>query len=210
MDMYFDGLSALHFWGLSLRRCMITPARRKRSLVNILCSDASLDLLRGQEPCYESRTVTAEFDPVGQNAATVIARLEDELEGRQVTITLPNDEPFYMIGDIHISSAGLASGNPVTICAECNPWRYRRDMTVHTVPAAAVPIEVELRNAGRRSVVPEMIVASDVTVSGNGLPEKRYVAGTYLLPDFQIPGHRSVTITVTGGPVEIRYQEAML
>lgn len=210
MDMYFDGLSALHFWGLSLRRCVITPAKRKQSLVDILCADGSLDLLRGQEPTYESRTITAEFDPVGQDVAAIVARLEDELEGRQVQITLPNDEAYYMIGDIHINSAGVASGHPITISAVCNPWRYRREMTVHTIPAVDAPTEVELRNAGRRWVVPEIVAAADVTISGNGIVEKSYVAGTYLLPDYQIPGHRSIGITVKGGPVEIRYQEAML
>lgn len=210
MDMSFDGRSALRYYGLSLIRCVITPPRRKKSLVSILCADGDLDILRGQEPVYESRTVTAEFEPVGRDVASIIARLEDELEGKQVQITLPNDEAFYMIGDIHINSAGQSTGAPITISAVCYPWRYRWDVTVRSVPASAVPADIELRNAGRRSVVPELIVTNDATVSGNGVADKTYVEGSYLLPEYQIPGHGSVCITVTGGPVEIRYQEAML
>ena len=210
MDMYFDCLSALRFWGLSLRRCVITPPRKKQSLINILLADGALDLLSGLEPTYESRTVTAEFDHVGQNLAVTLARLEDELEGRQIQIVLPGDEAFYMVGVVHISSAGVASGSPIVINAVCNPWRYRREITQQNIPATTVQTEVELHNSGRKPAVPELIVQSDVIISGNGVDEKQYVAGTYLLPEYQIPGHSSIWINVKGGPIEIRYQEAML
>ena len=209
MDMAFDGLSALRFWGISLSRCTITPPKRKQSLINILCADASLDLLRGNEPVYEARTITAEFEPTGRNVSHIIDRLEDELEGKRMQITLPNDASFYMVGDVHINSAGVSSGDPIVLTAVCNPWRYRQDATVYSIPQTTAS-DVELYNSGRKTVVPELIVHSDLTISGSGVAEKQYVAGTYLLPDYQIPGHSSIRVTVKGGPVEIRYQEAML
>lgn len=209
MDMSFNGLSALRYWGLSLLRCTITPPKRKQSLVDILCASGSTDLLRGLcEPVYESRTVTAEFEPVG-DVRTCVDRLLQELEGQQVPLTLPDDYRYYMIGDIHINSAGAFRGDPIIITAVCFPWRYLRQKTIISVATAPSPTTVELRNSGTRAAVPEAVVASDVTITSNGTSET-YVAGTYLLPDLQIPGRGSIAITTSGGPVTFQYQEAIL
>ena len=208
-DMSFNNLSALRYWGLSLRRCTITTPRRKQSLVDILCTSGSTDLLRGLcEPVYESRTVTAEFDPVGDVRACV-DRLLQELEGQHVPIVLPNDYYHYMIGDVHINSAGAFRGDPITITAVCYPWRFLHQQTVINLPASTSATACELRNSGTRAAVPEVVISSDATITCNGT-SKTYVAGTYLLPDLQIPGKSSIVIAITGGPVTIQYQEAML
>lgn len=209
MDMSFKGLSALRYWGLSLLRCTITPPKRKQSLVDILCASGSTDLLRGLcEPVYESRTVTAEFEPVG-DIRTCVDRLLQELEGQQIHLTLPDDYRYYMIGDIHINSAGAFRGDPITITAVCFPWRYLRQKTIVSAPAAQSPTTFELRNSGTRAAVPEATVEADATIICNGT-RKTYVAGTYLLPDLQIPGRGSVSVTISGGPVTFQYQEAIL
>lgn len=209
MDMSFNGFSALRYWGLSLKKCTITPPKRKQCLADILCASGSTDLLRGLcEPTYESRTVTAEFEPVGDVRAC-IDRLLQELEGQQVPITLPNDCYHYMIGDIHISSAGAYHGDSITITAVCFPWRYLRQKTVHNIPASTRSVAYVLRNSGKRAAVPEVTVTSSATITCNGV-SKAYVSGTYQLPELQIPGKGSLIIAVIGGPVTIQYQEAIL
>jgi hypothetical protein len=178
-------------------------------LVDILCTSGSTDLLRGLcEPVYESRTVTAEFDPVGDVRACV-DRLLQELEGQHVPIVLPHDYYHYMIGDVHINSAGAFRGDPITITAVCYPWRYLHQQTVINLPASTSATACELRNSGTRAAVPEVVISSDATITCNGT-SKTYVAGTYLLPDLQIPGKSSIVIAITGGPVTIQYQEAIL
>lgn len=123
-DMSFDGKSAFSYYGLDLQYCVISAPVRKRSLLDIPCTDGRTDLLKNLGgPWYESRDLRAEFKARGDVRETV-DKLISELEGQNVQIVLPLDTDHYMTGDIHISSAGYFPGADVVILATVGPWRY--------------------------------------------------------------------------------------
>lgn len=123
-DMSFGGQSARIYYGLDLLRCTLSAPIRKRDWVDIPCVDGRVDLLRNLgEPRYESRTLRAEFKALRDVQETVDLLISD-LEGTSQNIVLPLDPDHYMVGDVHISSAGYFSGADVVITATCDPWRY--------------------------------------------------------------------------------------
>ena len=212
MDMSFDGKSALSQYGLSLVSASITPPVRKRYWVDIPGGDGAVDLYEGLgEPAYENRSLTAVFRPVGEFQQTV-ERLVNNLEGHTMQITLPNDSQHYMSGCVHIPAAfapSISSCGEITISATCLPWRYSKAETVYQAPKSENAVQHTLRNAGSRSVVPTVIVEGEAIIE-IGTTSSALAAGTYQMTGLRIPGGGSISIKVSGGPVEIRYREAML
>lgn len=210
MEMGFDGKSSLSYYGLDLQYCYITTPKRKRSLVDVLAADGMIDAMKGFEPTYENRTVTAEFKVIAGSMEDARNRLINELEGRTVKIILPDNPNYYMLGDIHISGAGCRPGSQVMITADCIPWRYSRIETVYHAAASAANVNHTLRNAGTRLAVPEITVDDDDVIITVNNEEKTLVAGVHLLPDLAIPGDGILVVTARGGSFTARYREAIL
>lgn len=209
-EMSFNGKSVLSYYGLDLVCCYFSTASRKRHLVSIMGSDGEMDCMQGLgEPTYESRTMAAEFVIVGP-PDDVIARLNDEVEGMTIQIILPDDPCSYVIGNAHIVKADVKAGGSVSVTATCKPWRLRTVPVIHSVPASAASVQYTWYNSGKRIAVPEITVeGSSVTIASDGakivLP-----AGTYLVPEMSIPGKGSRTVTIAGGAMTVKYQEASL
>lgn len=123
-DISFGGKCARIYYDLDLLYCTLSTPVRKRDLIDIPLADGRVDLLRNLgEPRYESRTLRAEFRALGDVRST-LDRLFAELEGTSQEIVLPLDPDHYVIGDVHISSAGYFPGADIVITATCDPWRY--------------------------------------------------------------------------------------
>lgn len=210
MEMFFDGKSSLKYYGLILRSLSRTPPVRKRYLYSVEGADGQTDLLKGMgPPRYESRTVRATFQISASDPQQVLDQLINELEGQTVQIVLPGELAYYMTGDVHISSGTMSPGGEVVIVATCLPWRYRRQEVFVEIPAVDADMVHTWYNSGTRDAVPELTVNEPIYITQDGVATN-YQPGTYLMPDFSIPGGGSVSVTIRGGSLTVRYKEAIL
>lgn len=210
MEIFFDGKSTLKHYGLILQSYSRTPPIRKRYLYSVAGADGQTDLLKGMgPPRYETRTIRATFKVSAPNPQQVFDRLINELEGQTASIVLPGELPYYMVGDIHISSGCVKPGGEVLIVATCLPWRYFRQEVVIDIAASDVDIVHTWHNSGTRDAVPELTVHEPIYITQDKV-ETNYQPGTYLMPDFSIPGGGSVSATIRGGSFTVRYKEAIL
>ena len=211
MEMSFNWVSTLSYFGLALKKCTLSPARRKQSLVDIPGADGSVDLLQNAEtPTYESRTVTAIFEIVSNCARDTIDRLLDELDGRIMPLTLPGDSSRYMVGSIRLSYGSCEIGAEVCVIATCGPWRVSVQPVELEIPASDTAQVYQLYNSGKRRAVPEIEVpAGDVTIRVGNVT-KVYSAGSHFLPEFSIPGKESLEFSFSGAALILSYREAIL
>lgn len=210
MDMTINGRSCLGWYGLSLESCYLSAPRRKRLLLDIPGADGQLDLLEGWgDPAWETRTITARF-AAGNDAGLTLCRLMNELEGKTVPIVLPGFPAHYMTGTVHISAGSVFRGSEVLITAECDPWLYARTEQNISVPASDEAVTRIIRNRGGKRVIPELTVTgSDAVITLAG-EELTLAPGTHIDARFAIAGGGSLTLTIRGGAVTIRYREAVL
>lgn len=205
----FDGKCALMYYGLRLRRCVVTPAKRKQKWLDVPAMDGKVDLMETAGMiCYDNRTLRAEFtacDNGGQSARRMI----HELEGRRVRIGLPDRMGRYMVGVIHVSGAYLP-GADVVVSATCLPWMYAPCECVCPILGSDAPREYRWRNNGGKNVVPLLIVGEggvQITIGDNVLD---LPAGEQYVPELEIPAGGIIRFTVSGANAEGRYREAYL
>lgn len=179
-------------------------------MVDVLAADGAIDALSGFEPTYGNRTLTAGFTVTSGPVDVVRDRLIGDLEGCWVEIILPDNPNYCMTGLVHIAAAGSRPGASLTVTAECLPWRYARQETVHWIPASDVNAQHIWRNGGKRNAVPEILVGDVPVIITVGGAEQILVAGSYLMPSLSIPGGDTITVTARGGAFSVRYREAIL
>lgn len=213
MEIFFNGKSTVSYYHLKLLYCVITPPKRKQYLIDIPGGDGEIDLCDGMFPArYEPRTVTAVFTPSADYGLQAVNKLLNDLEGRNVRIVLPGDSQHYMTGTVHITAYGPGLGARVaeiTVTAVCMPWRYATDEVVHQIPASSAEVSYTWRNEGTREAVPTVTVTGEtlIVVDASSIALS---AGVYQLTTLTIPGNGTITVSISGGPVEVRYREAVL
>ena len=202
----------MSYYGINLLEAAITAPVRKRYLVDIPGGDGSVDLYEGLgQPVYETRTVTAVFQPISELHQTV-DKLINDLEGRTVNIVLPGDAQHYMTGCIHIPSAGRSgamSCDKITVTAVCLPWRYSAEEIVHQIPESETAVQYTWNNAGSRDAVPTVTVSGELLIE-SGTASIALSAGIYQMTTLTIPGNGSISVSISGGPAAVRYREAIL
>lgn len=202
----------MSYYGINLLEAAITAPVRKRYLVDIPGGDGSVDLYEGLgQPVYETRTVTAVFQPLSDLQQTV-SKLINDLEGRTVNIVLPEDAQHYMTGYIHIAAAGRSgamSCDKITVTAVCLPWRYSAEEVVHQIQESETAVQYTWNNTGGRDAVPTVKVFGEVLIE-IGASSIALSAGTYQMTTLTIPGNGSISVSISGGPAEVRYREAIL
>jgi hypothetical protein len=194
-----------------------SEAKYKSNFVEVPGCSIALDLstaLTDGEPVYDNRTFTATLESsVGTRLErkTRIDAMINLLDGRQIQITLPDDDTHYIYGRAHVAlKYNDLAHCAVTVTANCEPWRYAKDLTTKTITATATATPYTLTNTGRRTAVPTLVVAGgDVTIV-QGTYTTTLSAGTYILPDITVPTG-GATITVSGsGTLTVTYREASL
>ena len=196
-------------YGLRLKSCAISVPVRKRQWVDIPGGNGQIDLMEGFCPArYEQRTVRAVFEPITDALGTALDAIQS-MEGEAVKICLPNDSVHYMNGVAHVEGGGERPGSPVSISFLCIPWRESVNERVIQVPANSEGRDALLHNGGKREIIPTVVAGGDAGIS-YGDQSISLSAGTYELPALTVLGGEELTITVTGGPVTVKYREAVL
>jgi len=205
-----DGLWEIASWNFS------EPVY-KPNFVSVPGRSGDLDLstaLTDGEPVYNNRTLTVALESSDGTRLERKARIDamiNQLDGRQMQITLPDEDTCYVYGRVHVAqnyNDPAISG--VTVTANCEPWRYAKTLTTRTITATSTATAYTLANAGRRIAVPTFVVAGGSITIVQGDYSKALSAGTYILPDITVPTG-GAAITVSGsGTLTVSYREASL
>lgn len=211
-DTFADGKWILSSWSFS-------EPTYKDNFVSVPGRSGDLDLstaLTDGEPVYNNRTLTVTLESSEGTRLERKARIDSMinlLDGRQMQITLPDEDACYVYGRVHVAlndnNQAYAS---VTVTANCEPWRYAKALTTKTITATSTATAYTLANAGRRTAVPTLVVAgtdASITIK-QGDYTAALSAGTCILPDITVPTG-GAEITVSGsGTLTVSYREASL
>ena len=209
-DTAEDGLWTLTGWKFS------DPVH-EQNFIKIPGSSITLDLstaLTDGEPTYGARTLTATFESSEGNRLERKARIDamvNQLDGRRIDITLPDDPDRYITGriSVRVGYNDLAHAS-VSIEATCDPWRYNDTETIVIITATATERTETLSNNGRKSVVPALEVTTGSVTLTFGEKTWTLPEGTYILPDIYLtPGDHEVTYSGSG-TATLTYREAVL
>lgn len=181
--------------------------------------DGPVDLstaLTDGEPRYKSRTLTATFersDGTRLSREDAINTMVNWLDGWRQDIILPDDALRYTTGRVSVAKNynDMAHAS-VTVTATIDPWRYANTETVVSLTGTADAQTATFVNAGRRTVVPLLVVAGEGTLNLTyGTASWALGAGTYQLPDILLTqGNHEITYSGEGMTLTATYREAVL
>lgn len=206
-------------WGLTLTSWQLSAPSYRSSFVQVPGRDGDLDLstsLTDGEPRYNNRELVATFEistSTRANRETLFRTIVNALDGRRLNITLPDDATHYIAGRLQVALEynDLAHG-ALTIKGNCEPWRFAATAKTATLTATSTAQTSTLANAGRRLLVPTIVVSGEgaSVVLAFGSSTWTLSAGTYALPGLLLQMGNN-TITYSGsGSAELTWREAVL
>lgn len=215
----FGDYDSFDTWGLTLTGYKLTDPEYKSNFVPVPGRDGDLDLstaMTDGEPRFGNRTLTATFELSSGTRDTRLAtfnQIVNALSGRRVAITLPDDSAHYLVGRVSVTVDYCDPYHgALTVTAICEPWRQAFAEKSETLTAASTVKAATLTNAGRRLLVPTLVVSgaeASVTITF-GTSTWALAAGTYKLPDLLLrPGDNSLTYKGTG-TIALTWREAVL
>ena len=211
--------TAANLWTLS-EGWALSPAQYVENLVDVPGRVAGpLDLaeaLTDGEPVFTSRALTAGFESSEGRRTERMTRIDsmvNQLQGRRVQITLPDDPDHYLTGRLTVTELYNDLAHcAVQVDAVCEPWKYAKAETVVNLTAAAADKKVKLINNGRMTVCPTLTITgadAQIMLTFGGY-SAALAAGTHKLPDLQVPTG-GLELTYSGsGTIKIHYREAKL
>lgn len=171
----------------------------------------------GGDPPYDPRSLTASLElsaGTHDQRETVISTVTNALDGRVLSIVIPDDAAHYVTGRVHVKREynDLAHA-AVTITATCDPWRCKNAVTTVTRDDLTANYKTLTLTNERRSVVPSITVTEETTLLW-GTATYTIAAGTYKLPDIVLTQGsntlKAKLTTAASGSITIEYQEASL
>lgn len=171
------------------------------------------ELLTGRVQ-YNNRTLTATLELSEKNRMyrkTVIDKMMNELDGKNLHIILPDDPHLYLNGRVQIAPQyNDAAHAAVKITAVCDPWRYAKQETLFIIENTAGPQNTTVRNQGRRAVCPFFTVSNSCNITVGTVTHEITDAGTYQYDDI-IFSHGNTVVRHSGnGTLQIRFREGWL
>lgn len=208
-DTAKDGLLTLTGWQLS-------EPIYKDNFVPVPGRDGDLDfstVLTDGEPRYNNRELTATFESsegTRLDRKAIFEEMQNLLDGRRMNIVLPDDDLHYIAGRVRVAiEYNDPAHGALTVTAICEPWQYAVNETVHVLAASDVEQSYILKNAGRRVLIPSVVVTGAVDLAYGG-SNWSLSAGAYTLPDLMLyPGAAIIKYRGTG-TLTFRYREAIL
>lgn len=204
-------------WTLSALE--LSAPEYRSQFVEVPGRDGDLDLsaaLTDGAPRYGSRTLTVTLersDGTRASREAAIHTMVNWLDGWRAEIHLPDDAGHYLQGRVQVVREYNDSAHAaVTVTAICDPWRYANNETVLRFTVGETAEQARLINNGRRSVVPVLEITGEA--ASVHLVYGAYAwtlgAGTYQLPDLEVP-QGGITVTYSGmGGLVFTYREAVL
>lgn len=202
--------------GWTLAAWQLDPAVQKTKYEQKPLGDGAWDLstaLTDGIPRYNDRelAVTLELsEGTRLEREEIIRRMVNLLDGLRWDIQLPDDDHHHVKGRVHVAREynDLAHA-AVTVTAVCEPWKYANAETVVMLTASESKQTAQLRNAGRRAVVPTLTVEGEVLLE-YGTSSLAVGTGVHMWPTLLLtPGSHAIKYSGLG-TVAIAYREAVL
>lgn len=212
IDAVIDGVSLVYDCHCLINAIYISPLVKKQYLVDMAASDGTKDLSTWfGAPRFESRTLTIYAQCMEGTAADCADRFSNTLVGDVVSVELSLDPGLFRTGMFLQARPSSGDGsNVLQITILCDPYRYRMDEVIHEIPASDEAISYTWCNNGKQTVIPSVQVTGEAAVILCGTSRYNLTNGEFLLADLAIEGNSETTVEITGGPLEVRYREAVL
>ncbi len=143
METYTD-------FGLLLSPFKLEIPAAKTNYVDIVGRDGSVDLteILGWVN-YKNRELTLTFTVCGgtKKTAEIYTLLAAFLHGQKTKIVLPTFEDYYLIGRCKIGVLDRSKKTKqITITADCEPYKYKQELTKITETIGNLPYKITLNN----------------------------------------------------------------
>lgn len=205
--------------GWTLGRWTLSPAVEKTNFIDKPGGDGSWDLstaLTDGISKFKDRTLTvpletSEGDRLSREA--LIDTMINNLEGKRVNITFPDDNGHYMTGRLHVvKNYNDLAHAAVTVTATCDPWKYSNTEQIKTFTATTTKKTATIPNNGRRAVVPVLKVeGSGASVNLEfGNASTGLSAGTHKWPAMLLTTGPHTLTYYGSGTLTVTYREAVL
>lgn len=177
--------------------------------------DMSTYLTEG-EPWYDTRELTAIFEcseGTRSDRIEVISEMANLLHGMRLEIVFPDDDTRYALGRLSVrNDYNDMAHAEVTVVATCEPWRYSQQETRVSLMAVEEERSTVLHNAGRRILIPEVIVSGTGASVSLSCGEHSWTLreGSYKLPDLVLRKGNTFLSYRGFGTVIFQYREAIL
>lgn len=202
-------------WGLILTRVEIGYPAPKTNYIDIPHGDGSIDLTEAitGDVKYNNREGTFEFDLIDnpQIRTTLLNEIGEYLHGKKFDIKLPDEPTIVYRSRLAINNVRTSYYlNKVVIDVVSDPYKYKDEETVYTVPMTGSAVTVNLENS-RKRVIPKITVSESTVVV-----YKEYTAtinaGTHQLTWLILEkGDNEVSFTSTSGTeVVVTYREGLI
>lgn len=164
---------------------------------------------------YDNLTLKFEFNTVVQPALEYFSQVKKILHGKKMQIVLDDDPNFYYIGRLSVSSLKNKKNiNNLTITCDCDPYKYKKDITVVTTVISGVT-KIILSNMEKK-VVPTITSSATMRFDfpfEDHFASVQHTAGTFKIPEMElVEGNNEIEVYLTEsgattGTVTFSYQE---
>lgn len=204
----FDDINS-HSLGLLLIEKSIGTATPKTNYIEIPCADGMLDLTEAfGEVKYKNRNLNFKFVTRG-NHDDVYDKVMNALNGKFFNIELSDDEDYIYKGRVSVSdwSEDNAFGY-INISADCEPYRYKKELTKASIELTEELQDITLVNKGRL-LTPKFTATGKGSIKlGDTIVE--FAPSTFTSPLITLK-YGGTTLSVKGdGKLDIEYQERRL
>lgn len=204
----FSGLSSADLGLILIEKTVGAPTAKVKT-IDIPGADDDIDITEFfGDINYDKRKISLKFITKG-NHNTVFARVNNELNGKKLRITLSSDEEYFFLGRVEVSdwSENNMFGY-ITINANCEAYRYKKDITSKIVTLTEAFQMLNLKNDGKK-------VLPTITATGSGIvkyqdKQIQFTPGKTTLYSLVLQkGNNEVEVSGTGS-LTIEYQERIL
>lgn len=198
-------------FSLLLAKVELGAPQAKVNKIDVEGADGSLDLTDyfGSTK-YENVVHKFDFVTIAPPSTftTVFSTIKNYLHGKKMRIVLDDDPSFYYIGRLSVSSFTSDRGiGHITIEADCEPYKYKKDKTVvkQTISGSGI---VLLKNSRKRAV-PTITTTAAMTIRFN---ETTWAAsaGTFVIPELELFEYSNTIEVIGTGTITFEWQEGEL
>lgn len=202
-------------WGLILAPYTLETPNAQTSYVTIIGRDGDLDLTEALGQLnYKNRVLNLNFtEPTNytNTAAEKYSTVSNFLHGQKVKVTLPNDSNHYYVGRCSVDGLDRAKRTrQISIKINCEPWKYKDDLTIVTDTIGELPYEKVITNL-RMPTTPTITTTASVVVGFEGT-DYSWAAGTHINAAIVLKEGNNIFTFKAGssGDVAWSYQEGEL
>ena len=155
-------------FGLLLSPFELEIPEVQTNYIDLIGRDGSIDLTEvlGQVN-YNNRELSLTFTVCSgiKNTLEIYTELANFLHGQRTKIVLPSFEDYYLIGRCKIGNLNRTKKtNQITITANCEPYKYKQELTEITEEIGELPYKITINNL-KMPTIPTITTTNNVLMN---------------------------------------------